>query len=101
MYTKTFLERYFRKSVSSNVNPERGRNVRHITWAGRGWHLAASREGVLLWLILQEPHAEPVYREGIRKEGGRVHFACYGSPSQLEKASAVLAWGRRLVTFCC
>ena len=29
------LKRYFRKSVSNNVNPERCRNVRHITWAGR------------------------------------------------------------------
>lgn len=35
-HTRTTLSmRHFRKSVSNNVNPERCRNVRHITWAGR------------------------------------------------------------------
>jgi hypothetical protein len=33
-HMQTFLRRDFRKSMSKNVNPERSRNVRHITWAG-------------------------------------------------------------------
>lgn len=48
-----------------------------------GWHLAASGGGVLLQLIPQEPHAEPVYREGSRKGGeGRYCFYrfCFSLP---------------------
>lgn len=34
-HRQTLLKRNFRKSMSKNVNPERCRNVRHITtWAG-------------------------------------------------------------------
>lgn len=40
-----------------------------------GWHLAAGGGGggVLLQLIPQESHAEPVYGEGSREGGGAGH----------------------------
>lgn len=89
------LKRYLKKkkSVSNNVNPERCRNVRHITWAGLavGIWLSAGEassptnsSGTSCWGSLQ----------GREQKGrrGRADIAYYVFPSQLEKASAVSDW---------
>lgn len=82
-HTCTNLVRYFKKSVSNSVNPERCRNVRHITWAGRvaGIWLPAGEASSLPQLIPQEPHAESVYGDWREKGGvGRTDIAYYVFP---------------------
>lgn len=68
-----------------------------------GWHLAASGGGVLLQLIPQEPHAEPVYREGSRKGGGGrycFYLSCFSLPTGKGLGGARLGQLFCAVLFC-